>query len=300
MASTTTLQRRLCMAAGLLGLAAVGVRAEAVRDHITNPDNWRDPSTSEGYGMLDNFRDSDSYWASVTAAPIVGDGRELKRVGILWARASIMGEPDGGDPLELRWRFRFFPETAGFSLAALYLPPADPRYEAIFEAPANTDWLTPVGQFFGFSLCYAEVRVGRLHVATTPGATHLVTLVPESRLAMPGTITAIAVSLGTNAVGSGSDWYERGAYDPEGPGPLESVDPNFDFLAYRVTVGWAADFDEDDDVDLVDFAQLADCMEGPGVSVDASSPCADTDLDGDTDVDLADFALFQAQFGQPG
>jgi len=49
--------------------------------------------------------------------------------------------------------------------------------------------------------------------------------------------------------------------------------------------------DGDGDVDLDDFAIIAPCMTGPGISVEAGCECAD--LDGDLDSDLSDFAEFQ-------
>lgn len=50
------------------------------------------------------------------------------------------------------------------------------------------------------------------------------------------------------------------------------------------------DFDNDQDLDLDDFAKLPPCMFGPDVAV--SSACRIMDDDLDTDVDLADFAAF--------
>jgi hypothetical protein len=57
----------------------------------------------------------------------------------------------------------------------------------------------------------------------------------------------------------------------------------------------SGDWDGDGDVDLVDFAALADCLGGPGV--DATEDCVSSDLDMDGDVDLADFGVFTRSFG---
>ncbi len=54
-----------------------------------------------------------------------------------------------------------------------------------------------------------------------------------------------------------------------------------------------ADFDQDDDVDLTDFAMFQQCFNGPNVAP-AQPACETRDLDGDADVDLADFTQFQA------
>ena len=56
----------------------------------------------------------------------------------------------------------------------------------------------------------------------------------------------------------------------------------------------AGDCDGDLDVDLADFAHLADCLGGPGIWV--SDVCGCADLDQDLDVDLADLAPFQRAF----
>ena len=64
----------------------------------------------------------------------------------------------------------------------------------------------------------------------------------------------------------------------------------------------AGDFDGDDDVDLTDFAAIADCLAGPYATPDPLAPeCADAclaafDEDTDGDVDVADFFEFQAAF----
>jgi hypothetical protein len=60
----------------------------------------------------------------------------------------------------------------------------------------------------------------------------------------------------------------------------------------------AADFDQDSDVDLADFAMFQLCFAGPnrppGINCSAGA-----DFDNDGDVDLADFAAFQACFNGP-
>ena len=55
------------------------------------------------------------------------------------------------------------------------------------------------------------------------------------------------------------------------------------------------DIDGDGDVDLLDFAALADCLHGPAGT--ASGPCLCADIEADTDVDLRDFAGLQGSFG---
>ncbi len=78
----------------------------------------------------------------------------------------------------------------------------------------------------------------------------------------------------------------------------------------RIAMGWyavaaqlvpaakPADFDQDGDVDLEDFAAFQACFNGPNAppAVGCSVPA---DLDGDGDVDLVDFSRFQACFNGP-
>jgi hypothetical protein len=54
------------------------------------------------------------------------------------------------------------------------------------------------------------------------------------------------------------------------------------------------DCDEDGDIDMVDFSNLADCLFGPGIEVIGDCGCFDGDMD--SDVDLLDFAAFQRAF----
>ena len=65
---------------------------------------------------------------------------------------------------------------------------------------------------------------------------------------------------------------------------------------FRVTV-CLGDLDADGQNDLVDYAILAGCMDGPDQPL--ADGCDATDFDGDGDADLADFAMFQAAFGCP-
>ncbi len=57
------------------------------------------------------------------------------------------------------------------------------------------------------------------------------------------------------------------------------------------------DFDGDDDVDLIDYRRLHDCLDGPDGGI--LPGCDVSDLTGDDAVDLADVALFQNAFGTP-
>ncbi len=54
------------------------------------------------------------------------------------------------------------------------------------------------------------------------------------------------------------------------------------------------DSDGDGDVDLHDYVDFFDCMNGPGV--DSDPPCDTFDADGDRDVDLREFAAIQNAF----
>ena len=64
-----------------------------------------------------------------------------------------------------------------------------------------------------------------------------------------------------------------------------------------------ADYDNDGDVDLADYATFADCMAGPGAALAPTLPgvtpatcLAHFDSDHDSDVDFGDFASFQYYF----
>jgi hypothetical protein len=58
------------------------------------------------------------------------------------------------------------------------------------------------------------------------------------------------------------------------------------------------DWDFDRDVDLVDYAEIAACLDGPGIEP-ADPECGCGDFDADGDVDLEDFAEFQEMFIDP-
>ena len=58
------------------------------------------------------------------------------------------------------------------------------------------------------------------------------------------------------------------------------------------------DSDGDRDVDIVDYAALADCRTGPNLR--ASTSCAVFDLDADFDVDFRDFQRFEERMTASG
>lgn len=60
----------------------------------------------------------------------------------------------------------------------------------------------------------------------------------------------------------------------------------------------AADYDDDGDVDMIDFALLQRCLSGEGVPA-VSPDCDGVSLDGDNDVDAADMAIFFNCFSGP-
>jgi agmatine deiminase len=83
--------------------------------------------------------------------------------------------------------------------------------------------------------------------------------------------------------------------------------PSFhDYMAITVTTGVdvAGDFDGDGVVDLIDYTNFADCMEGPDVTPSPTLPdvtpqdCLDIfDFESDGDVDLEDFQVFMEALG---
>jgi len=80
-----------------------------------------------------------------------------------------------------------------------------------------------------------------------------------------------------------------------GPGGSDT-ETKIDYIT--VSRATSADFDQDHDVDLSDFAFFQACFNGPNRST-ALSECGNADFDGDADVDLSDFAFFQACFNGP-
>ncbi len=86
------------------------------------------------------------------------------------------------------------------------------------------------------------------------------------------------------------------------PGCGGSNDCNTNGLPDECETMVAGDFDGDEDVDLDDFAEFAECMGGPNVPPIPTSPqCVDAclaafDFDQDADVDAVDFLEFAAAF----
>lgn len=235
---------------GKLGISAAmvcvfsfagSITAETIiKDHVSDPATWAE----DVGGLLDHFIDPDPFWSGVAAIAVTGNGERLSKVGVVWSQSSLVSlNPADGDIHELRWRFRYFASTVDFSLAAMYVPADHPSHEAIFETPSNPDWTVVIGSFLGmFEYRYAEVDVSHLSIVTTPGQTHLVVLVPESRLEIPETVAAIAAGGGIGAIiGTESDWYDGNNLAPGlEPASLAELHANpdafinWDYVAGRV------------------------------------------------------------------
>jgi len=207
------------------------VKLTTIKDHISEPTLWQE------VGLIDNFKDPTEEYSSVAAAVITGNGQMLVTVGIIWGKAKVDGEFNGGSADELRWVFRFFPEGETCSVSSLFTEPAQPNYQAVFDTPSNPDWNTVVGQCWGTDLYYAEVDVSSLNIVVPFGQVCKVALVPESKLASPQTIGIISFSTGgTSAIGAEPDWIHRGALlGGEGPSSLTEQEFPGDYFAYRIT-----------------------------------------------------------------
>jgi hypothetical protein len=85
----------------------------------------------------------------------------------------------------------------------------------------------------------------------------------------------------------------------------ESTDCNSNDVPDECELPGSGDSNGDGQVNLTDFAVLADCLTGPCAGGVCDPPlysngcCALVDMDGDGDADLTDVGLFQTEFGGP-
>lgn len=90
------------------------------------------------------------------------------------------------------------------------------------------------------------------------------------------------------------DWTTRNDEDPD----VGTVDMGYHYAITGLGI-LMGDADNDNDVDLDDFAQFRICLSSPAAS-DLRCGCCRLDFEPDNDVDLLDFARFQEAFSGPG
>ena len=94
------------------------------------------------------------------------------------------------------------------------------------------------------------------------------------------------------------DWLLRSAWDINDTGQIVGNASTPDGITHAfLMTPLDADFDDDDDTDLMDFAAFRACLTGPGVL--GSSECRLRDIDRDGHVDLKDFQALQSVFTGP-
>ncbi|UCC31331.1 MAG: hypothetical protein JSU86_03460 [Phycisphaerales bacterium] len=94
------------------------------------------------------------------------------------------------------------------------------------------------------------------------------------------------------------DWLLRSAWDINDTGQIVGNASTPDGITHAFLMTPVdADFDDDDDTDLMDFAAFRSCLTGPGVL--RSSECRLRDIDRDGHVDLKDFQALQWVFTGP-
>lgn len=127
----------------------------------------------------------------------------------------------------------------------------------------------------------------------TGNTTQLYTnIIPTTGIA-PGGNRPVTVTLDTSTVGPYSATWTINTADQSLPGATNGTPITLTLTANVVAAGFVPpDFDQDGDVDDVDFAHFDACLSGANIPLSPPT-CSDSDFDGDTDVDHSDFGIFQ-------
>lgn len=84
--------------------------------------------------------------------------------------------------------------------------------------------------------------------------------------------------------------------DPQGTFFDSEIDASAGSVVFAVgNSTLTSDYDADGDVDLIDFAELSECVSGPNIT-GISPGCSFFDREEDSDIDLLDFGAFQTDF----
>lgn len=202
--------------------------AEAVlKDHITSTANW------EGQSLIAHgFPPGAPNGVFGASATFVGDGGTLKTISAVFAHDSAFGVVNGGTPTALDFRFSFFPDLATYKTDPFFESGMTSGIFQRFDTVSNlSDWLIAQGlSRDGHDLFIWEVDVESLGIRTTPGQTHVVSLIPETNgLSGP---TFLASSTGLSATGLTEDWF---ASRTVGPDTLRNIGSPLPNAAYRIT-----------------------------------------------------------------
>jgi len=177
--------------------------------------------------------------------------------------------------------------TLTFSLRGAPRFPAEPAEVDIYSYPADL-----LEKLSDFSAGPATLVTTKFVVAFQPVTTYVANVSDVVNAAIASGVKKAGfrfqISPGTTAASSQAFM----ACSPNGTPACDDIvdsDPTTKpFLTVRDRI--PSDYDNDRDIDLLDYAHLAGCVLGPGVAVDAD--CAFFDADYDGDVDMADVRAF--------
>ena len=198
-----------------------------VKDHVTNAANWDGlPLITHEYPL------SLPTAASGAAATFVGNGQFLKTVSAVFAHQSFQGEHNQGNPESLEFRFSFHATINEYVDDPFLENASSPNTFHRFDKVSNlSSWLNVVGESDdGHHLFVWELDVEPLGIQTVAGATHVVSILPETNGASGPTL--VPFSNGSNAIGAMPDWFTSSSL---GPATLPNLNAPFDNAAYRVT-----------------------------------------------------------------
>lgn len=205
------------------------------QDHNTDPALW-DGATMGSLAFRGAFGPPSSMWV-VTASEFTGNGGRVKKVSAIF-RNSLAQNPNPNPWWDdFTYDIIFYPDSAAFVADPFGWSGNHGITRINLPAPTNLTHPYEVGYTLNFKLHRLEFDVSAFNIQTTNNATHLIAILPVSKIGSSTSgLTVINMSKGNGgSVGTGQGWY-RSNIGNTGPATFSTLNFPHNQTSYKVVL----------------------------------------------------------------